>query len=588
MRKLFATLVLLAPFVCGAADTAAHQAHALFERDWEWRLRHQPELATTLGDHRFDALLSDTSLAARQEKIDHDRRMLEAALLIDRAQLEGQDRISWDLFVAARERDLALAALLPVDPHPLTAHDGIHVRLPQLVAQMPFATEADYRRYIARLEALPRHVDGLVEQMREGVALGWVAPKAAVQALPAALQALRERLPEGPLAAPFNRIPSTIEPEVRAGLAAAGAAALATSAAPALLRLEDFVRLEYLPAARETVGAASLPAGQEYYALLARQATGTAMTPADIHALGLKEVARIRGEMLAVIARTGFRGDFEQFLEFARSDPRLFFSDADALLTRYRRAIARARARLPELFATVPDTPVGVKPMAADGAASQIAAYYEAGSARRMAALVVNTARLDTRPIWQVDSIALHEALPGHHLQVARAQALADLPAFRRYGWDVAFGEGWATYAEGLGAELGFFRDPFSLFGHLNEEMLRAARLVVDTGIHALGWPRQQAIDYLNANTANPPSDNEVEVDRYIARPAQALGYQVGALRIRALRDRAQAALGERFELRQFHDAVLGNGAVSLPILERQLEAWTASQAGSIEAPAAT
>ena len=226
--------------------------------------------------------------------------------------------------------------------------------------------------------------------------------------------------------------------------------------------------------------------------------------------------------------------------------------------------------------------------MAADGAASRIAAYYEAGSEERMAALVVNTARLDTRPIWQVDSIALHEALPGHHLQVARAHALADLPAFRRYGWDVAFGEGWATYAEGLGPELGFFQDPFSLFGHLNEEMLRAARLVVDTGIHALGWPRQQAIDYLNANTANPPSDNEVEVDRYIARPAQALGYQVGALRIRALRDKARAALGERFDLRQFHDAVLGNGAVSLPILERQLEAWIAVQAPAIEAPVAS
>jgi uncharacterized protein (DUF885 family) len=579
MRKLFAICVLtFAPCAALAATTADQQARALFEADWAWRLQNQPEFATTVGDHRYDASLSDTSLAASRAALQHQRNMLADARLIERDKLTGQDQLSYDLFVDDKERKLQAAAFYPYDPQPITAQHGIHLDFPRLVAQMPFASETDYRDYLARIDALPRHIDGIIEQLREGMRSGWTAPKPTLRALPAMLKQLRENLVAGQLAAPFRQIPATIPKPVRDELAAAGPAALRSKAAPALQRLEDFIRTDYLPAARESIAASALPAGPDYYAFAVRENTTTGMTPAEVHALGLKEVARIRAEMRAVIARTGFDGSFAQFIAFANSDPRLFPTQPEQLLERYRRIVARATERLPRLFATLPAEDIGIKPSQDVGADSQGAAYYEAASADRPAALVVNTSRLDTRPLWETETLALHEAVPGHHLQTARAHAIADLPSFRRYGWYVAFGEGWALYAESLGPELGFFRDPFSAFGQLNAELLRSARLVADTGIHALGWSRQQAVDYLNNNTANAPSDNEVEVDRYIAWPAQALGYKVGQLRIRALKEKAQAALGDKFDVRRFHSAVIDNGPLPLSILEQQVERWIAQQ----------
>ena len=585
---LFASFMLFAPPACGVAsaapaatslaavETPSVQAAQLYERDWQWQLRHAPEKATALGEHRYNAWLSDTSLAGRAAALAHERAMLAAARKIDRAQLAGEEQVSYDLFVADKERLVAAGASTPFDPLPITAYDGLQVRLPRLVAQMPFTNDADYLTYLARLQALPAHVDGLLEQLRAGTQAGWTIPKAAIAAVPDALRALREQLADGPLGAPFQRIPATIAPEVRAQLRAAGKAALGGQVTPSLRRLEDYLRQDYLPAARASIGAAALPGGAEWYAQLVKNSTTTAMTPAQVHALGQQEVARLRAEIESLIPRTGFRGGFAEFIVFARSDRRLFFSDPAALLDRYRRTLALAQARLGRVVTLTPAAGIVVKPMGGDSG-GQPAAYYEAGSAARTAALVVDTARLNARPIWQVDTVALHEAVPGHHLQVARAQELA-LPAFRRHGWYDAFGEGWATYAESLGPELGLFQDPFSQFGHLNEEMFRAARLVVDTGIHALGWSRQQAIDYLNTHTANPPPDNEAEVDRYIARPAQALGYQVGQLRIVALRTQARAALGKQFDLRRFHDALLGGGALPLSELERRMGRWIAAE----------
>jgi uncharacterized protein (DUF885 family) len=590
--RLLTTILLLAPLLAYAADpaaqppvpSAAEQARALFERDWQWRLQNQPEFATSVGDHRYDALLADSSLAGANKAVEHERRMLELARQLERDQLDGQERLSWDLFVAAKERRLATAAFVPFDPQPISAQDGFQFRLPQLVAQMPFVTEEDYRNYLERINALPRYIDGMIEQMREGMRTGWVAPKAIMAAVPAQLKTMREHLGDGTLSAPLRRLPATVAPEARERLAADGAAAV-QALAPALQKLEDFVRTEYLPAARPMIAASSLPGGPPWYAMLVKNATTTRLTPAEIHALGLKEVARIREEMATVVRRTGFRGNLAQFFAFARSDPRLFYRDPEALLNRYRRTVARANAHLAQLFGVVPPDELAVKPVQAAGADSQGAAYYEAGTPERMAALVVNTSRINTRPMWEIETLALHEGVPGHHLQVARAQAIPELPAFRRYGWYAAFGEGWALYAEGLGGELGFFRDPFSDFGRLADELLRAARLVVDTGIHAQGWPRQQALDYLNANTANPPSDNEVEVDRYIAQPGQALGYKIGQLRILALRRKAETALGERFDERAFHDAVLENGALPLDLLEQQIERWIAARGAPVQAP---
>ncbi|MFC4929373.1 DUF885 domain-containing protein [Massilia sp. GCM10023247] len=587
MRRLLALLLLFTALFHGLARGASGQAAGLFERDWQWQLQTHPEYATTLGDRRHNARLSDTSLAASRAAREVAKTMLEEARAIERDGLSPQEQLSLDLFIADKERQLALLAFHAFDPQPLTAWDGLHVRLPRLVAQTPFENEEDYRNYIARLQALPAHADGLIEQMREGMRTGWTAPRASVRGVPALLRAMRDKLPDGPLAAPFKRMPGTLEAPLREELVAAGMAALRDSAAPALRKLEEFVRTDYLPAARESLAASSLPGGLGYYAFLARRATGGDQTPAELHALGLQEVARIRAAMETTIRRTGFQGTLPQFLAFARSDPRLFPRNAEALLARYRRAIERANAAVPALFGTIPLDPIGVKRLGQPGAAGQVAAYYEAGTPQRSAALVVNTERLATHPLWEVETLALHEALPGHHLQVARAQALRDLPAFRRHRWDDAFGEGWATYAEGLGPELGFFRDPFSQFGHLNDDMFRAARLVVDTGLHALGWTRAQAIDYLNTHTANAPLDNEIEVDRYIAQPAQALSYKAGQLRFQALRERAQNALGARFDLRRFHDALLGNGALPLPLLEREMAQWLSAQLAPPAAPPA-
>lgn len=578
MRRLFVLLVLSAALSHGLAQGTSGQAAALFERDWQSQLQTHPEYATTIGDERHNHRLSDTSLAASRAARGAAKIMLEEARAIGREGLHPQERLSLDLFIFDKERQLALLAFHAFDPQPLTAWDGLHVRLPRLVAQTPFATVLDYRNYIARLHALPAHVDGLLEQLREGMRSGWTAPRTSVRAVPDLLRTMRESLLDGPLAAPFKRVPGTIEPKLREELVAAGMAALAESAAPSLRKLEEFMRLEYLPAAREASGASSLPGGSGYYAFLARSATGSELTPEQLHALGLKEVARIRATMAAAVRGTGYRGSLAQFLAFARTDRRLFARDPEVLLNRYRRVIERASVRLPALFGTIPEQDIGVKRLGQRGAAGQVAAYYEAATPARSAALVVNTERLASHPLWEVETLALHEALPGHHLQVARAQALRDLPAFRRHRWDDAFGEGWATYAESLGPELGFFRDPFSRFGYLNDDMFRAARLVVDTGIHAFGWSRAQAIDYLNAHTANAAFDNEVEVDRYIAQPAQALSYKAGQLRIQALRERAQAALGARFDLRRFHDALLGNGALPLPLLEREIDGWIAGQ----------
>jgi uncharacterized protein (DUF885 family) len=586
MRRLFAICVFMfAPAGAWAADSADQQARALFAADWQWRLQNQPEFATTVGDNRYDATLSDTSLAASRAAVAHERKMLEQARLIERERLTGQNQLSYDLFVDQKEQRLKAAGFYPYKLQPLTAQDGIQLSFPRLVALMPFATEADYRNYLARIDALPAHIDGLIEQMRESMRSGWTAPKAIVRAVPDMLKQLRENIVEGTLGLPFREIPAVIPKQVRDELAQAGPAALRTKAAPALLKLEEFVRSEYLPAARDSVAASSLPGGADYYQFVLSDSVGPGMTAAAIHALGLKEVARIRARMRAAIARTGFRGSFDQFSAFANSDPRLFYTNPEQLLARYRRLVARANAGLPRLFASVPSELLGVKPAQETGAENQGAAYYQAAADGHAAALVINTSRLATRPLWETETLALHEGVPGHHVQVARAHELAELPEFRRYGWYVGFGEGWALYAESLGPELGFFADPFSAFGQLNSELLRAARLVADTGIHALGWSRQQAIDYLGANTANAPADNEVEVDRYIAAPGQALGYKIGQLKIAALREKAQAALGERFDLRGFHGAVLDNGPLPLAMLEQQVERWIRATAHDAAAP---
>lgn len=582
MHRYLAPSVFLAicAFLLAPAAFAQASAPALFAFEWEWRMQSQPELATRVGDYRYNDRLSDTTLAASRAAIEFRRATLDHASRIARADLAGQEVISFDLFLHEQQMALAESAFHPFQAQPITDRSGLHITLPQLVAQTPFATEADYRAYLARLAALPAHVDGLVEQLAEGIRTGWVAPRVIVEAVPDQLRQMRENLAEGLLAAPFAQIPANIGAPQRAALAAAGTQALNEHAAPALQTLEDFMRATYLPAARASIAASALPGGPAYYEFKVRQATGTNMTPQEVHGLGIREVARIQGEMHATMLRTGFRGTYPAFVKFINSDPRFFYTQPEQLLASYRRTIARVTPRLPALFDPVPAQALVVKPIQQAGARHQGPAYYEAGAPDRPAALVVNTSRLEARPKWEIDTLALHEAVPGHHLQTARAHEIAALPPFRRYGWHIGFGEGWALYAETLGPELGLLRDQFSRFGQLNSELLRAARLVADTGIHAFGWSRAQALEYLAANTANPAADNAVEVDGYIGAPGQALGYKVGQLKIAALRAKAQAqaALGARFDMRRFHGAVIDNGPLPLFMVEQQVEAWIARE----------
>jgi uncharacterized protein (DUF885 family) len=351
------------------------------------------------------------------------------------------------------------------------------------------------------------------------------------------------------------------------------------SVAPAFTRLHTFLTTKYLPACRETIGVNALPGGDAMYAYNVKWHTTTTRTPREIHETGLAEVKRIRGEMDAVMAASGFKGSYEDFKKFLRSDPRFFFRDAAALLAAYRDVAKRADPELAHLFGRLPQTPYGVKPVPDAIAPSQTTAYYNPGSfaVGRPGIMFANTYKLDSRPIWEMEALTMHEAVPGHHLQISLAQERQGLPEFRKNSSYTAFVEGWALYAESLGGEMGFYADPYSRFGQLTYEMWRAVRLVVDTGLHSMGWTRDQAIDYFRANAAKADQDIVVEVDRYIVWPGQALGYKMGQLRIREMRANAEKQLGAGFDIRRFHDAVLEQGAVPLDVLERQVAAYVSA-----------
>ena len=581
MQKILLTILffVLAPLTHAA--TLQQQSNALFDADWQWTMRNSPEFATMVGDTRYNDRLADSSLAASRASNAHQIDMLAQAKLIDRSALRGQDLISYDMFVYEKEKAIQRAAFYPYNPQPVSQIDGIQITFPQLVAQMPFTNARDYTNYLARLRALPKHIDGVIEQLQQGMQFGWVAPAVTMSVVPDQLKEFVAKLEASPLAAPFQHMPPSIRAETRAGFQRDGTTLLRQQVAPAFRKLETFLRDQYLPACRHTIAAISLPGGSAYYAFAVKENTTTTMTPQEIHQLGLLEVARIQAEMKTVMKRTGFEGSFAEFVTLLNTDPRFYYTQADDLLTGYRGILTRANAQLPKLFATLPRSIVNVKALPDIGAENQPAAYYEGGTpdGARPGYFVANLSKLDSRPKWGMESLTLHESVPGHHLQIARAKELKGLPNFRRFGWYVAFGEGWALYAEGLGKEMGFYTDPYSNFGNLDAELFRAARLVVDTGIHALGWTREQAIAYMNANTANPPHDNQVEVGRYIVWPGQALGYKIGQLKITALREKARLALGDKFDLRRFHNAVIDNGALPLAVLEEQVDRWIAQQA---------
>jgi uncharacterized protein (DUF885 family) len=389
---------------------------------------------------------------------------------------------------------------------------------------------------------------------------------------------------EAPLLLPFREMPATIEEPQQERLRSRASAAYEEGIVPALRRLHRFLVQEYVPGAREPIAATTLPEGEAWYAYDVRRSTTTSLSPREIHDIGLQEVERIRREMERVKEQAGFEGDLAAFNEFLRTDPRFFHQTAAELLEGYRDIAKRADPELIHLFGTLPRTPYGVKAVPSFAEKSQTTAYYQPGSpeAGRPGWFFANTYALDTRPIWEMEALTLHEAVPGHHLQISIAQELEGVPEFRRHGGYTAFVEGWGLYSEGLGEEMGFYRDPYSKYGQLTYEMWRAIRLVVDTGMHTLGWSRQQAIDFFVSNSSKTPHDIEVEIDRYIVWPGQALAYKIGELKIKELRARAERELEDEFDVRAFHDAVLGQGALPLDVLEARIGEWIAQRKASI------
>ena len=577
------------------ASDAAVRFHAQLADDWTYWMTEYPEVATAVGFPGQNARWTDYTPAATERRAQYLRRSLDRLGGVDRSALIPADQVSYDLY--RDDLDAAIKGLtfhydpLPyrgVVPHsllmPVNQLEGVQQDAPRTITTMPSATRQDYEDIVARLRGVGALVDQTIAQMQAGLAAGVTPPRQIMRDVPAQVAgALTPEPLRNDMLAAFGKWPASIPEADRADLAARAVSAYREVVAPAFTRLHDFLVATYLPACRETVSAAALPDGASLYAYNVRWHTTTGRTPAEIHAIGLAEVARIRAEMDAVIASTHFPGDYEAFKTFLRTDRRFYFADARSLLAAYRDITKRADPELAHLFGHLPETPYGVQAVPDAIAPSQTTAYYQPGAfaAGRPGVMFANTYKLDARPSWEMEALTMHESVPGHHVQISLAQEQTALPDFRKNSSYTAFVEGWGLYAESLGAEMGFYTDPYAKFGQLTYDMWRAVRLVVDTGIHSMGWTREQAIAYFRANAAKTDQDITVEVDRYIVWPGQALGYKMGQLKIRELRTAAERRLGPRFDVRQFHDVVLGQGAVPLDVLERQVNAWVEGAAAA-------
>lgn len=595
LRGAVAALLLALTAGGALAGSPRAELHRLLDDTWRWTLRHDPEMASSLGDTDAAERWGDHSPAALDAE-DAEARALAARLRrIDARRLGADDRVSHELL--AHELGLALER----QRHPvlrtqvLSSVAGPHLALAGVLQDMPMASEADARRVLARLAAWPTRVEQDMALQRQALRLGWLSHRASLQrvleqldgqlALPPreqpAFEPLRRLLAAGP------EVP--LDPARREALAREAEGLLVSRVVPALQALRRLVAEELLPAAPAEGGLATRPGGPEVYRLLVREQTTTALEPQAVHAIGLREVARLRAEMDALRAPAGFEGDLDAFMQWLHTDPRFFHRSADALLAGYRDIAKRVDPELPRLFLTLPRQPYGIRAIPLDQGPGMADSYSPgAPDGSRAGWFNTNVAALHERPTWQMEALFLHETVPGHHLQGARAQELQGLPALRRHGWHVAYGEGWALYAEGLGASLGLYRDPYSQFGRLSYEAWRSARLVVDTGLHALGWNRQQAIDWMAACCGLARGEVEAEIDRYLAWPGQALGYKIGQMKLLALRERAREALGPRFDLRHFHQQVLDQGSVPLPVLERLVDDWIARTRAQGLKPGAT
>ena len=583
-RRAAAALWLPLTMSCSVLPAMAQQSpnattafHALMDEAWETDMRDDPLRASYFGDRRYESQWPDASPAALAKRNDVNVATLARLQRVDRGALSTQDQLSYDLFAWEYKNRIGAYPFKPY-LYDVRPRDGLQ-SLSELAELVPFATVSDYEHWIARLKTIDRYLAQNQSLLEVGIREKRTQPRVIMERVVPQLAALtKPGADSNPFYEPFKRIPASIPPTDRARLQAEGKAAIEGVVIPAYARFEKFFRERYVPAARSTDGIWDTPDGMAFYEERARFHTTTSLTPEQIHQIGLKEVARVRAEMDKVIREVGFKGSFNEFLEFLRTDPQFYYKAPDELFRAYAVLAKQIDPELVKLFRHLPRTPYGVRPIPATSAPNTTTAYYQgpALDGSRAGYYYVNLYRPEVRPKYEMEVLTLHEAVPGHHLQIALAQEQTDLPPFRRNAEHTAFVEGWALYAESLGDRLGLYKDPYSRFGQLTYDMWRAVRLVVDTGIHTKHWTRQQAIDYFKANAAKTEADIINEVDRYISWPGQALAYKIGQLRILELRTEAERQLGAKFDIRDFHDAVLSNGAVPLDVVDRQVKDWMA------------
>jgi uncharacterized protein (DUF885 family) len=595
MRSLtiLATLFLLFPLLAlatPAADDETRKFRAYLDADWKRWMEEYPEIATQVGYPGLDARWTDDSSTGIDRRKKHLAESLAELKQIHRDALPDSEKLNFDLYSQLLETSqeglkygddpLPFRFVVPRSLWmPLNQMEGIQQGAADTLESTPHHSVAEYEIILERMQALPPVVEQQIELLKEGLKRGYTPPKITMRDVS---KQIADLIPADPMASallqPFTEFPSAISEADRTRLTDQAKKIYTSSLAPAFQRLHDYVATTYVPACRDTIAATSLSNGAAAYAFHVRWQTTADLTPQQIHDIGQAEVKRIRAEMDKIIASVNFKGSFHDFTEFLRTDPRFYYDKPDDLVNAYRVIAKKIDPELAHEFGKLPRLPYGVCEIPAFKAPSQTTAYYQPGSPAvgRPGCYFVNTYNLHARPKWEMEALSLHESVPGHHLQISLGQEMEDVPEFRKHVGYSAFVEGWALYSESLGEELGLLKDPYSKFGQLTYEMWRAVRLVVDTGMHSMGWSREQAIQFFKDNTGKTDQDITVEIDRYIVWPGQALAYKLGQLKIRQLRIEAEKKQGGAFDVRKFHDAVLESGSIPLDVLDSHIHTWLA------------
>ena len=587
---LFSAVIFLVPALLSAQlkpstagpttpEERAKALQAIFQDYWEASLKRRPEFASSIGDKRYNDQIHDYSVKALNAWLAEEQEFLMKLAAIDLTGVSQQDKISRDLLIRQISEDQEEAEFKPWEM-PVSQMDGIYSTYPQLVAQLSFTTVKDYDDWIARLNAIPHAFDQVTSNMEIGLDDKRVPPKYLLEKTLDQVKQLASDKPEdSPFALPLKKFPTSISAAEQNRIKTEMLAAITRQVLPAYQRFARFLEVAYIPAGRTDPGIWAIPDGPRYYQFLVRNSTTTNLTADQIHQVGIEEVKKDETEMLAIAQKLGFK-DLASFRTSLRADPKNKPASAAALLDAYRSYLTPMQARLPQLFGRLPKAPFEVVPVPEYLAKNAASAYYEAGTpdGSRPGRLFIDTYKFEDRDLDEVESTAYHEGLPGHHLQISIAQELTDVPDFRKFGGYTAYQEGWALYAERLGKDVGLYQDPYSDYGRLENDIWRAIRLVVDTGVHSQHWTRQQMVDYFREHSAVDETDIQQEVDRYIAWPGQALAYKIGQLEILGLRVKAKTELSDNFDLRAFHDQVLDSGALPLDVLDEHITAWIANQ----------